>query len=77
MTGITAIVAVVGAFIAYFQWRTAHQRVVLDLFDRRLRVFEDVEAAVKNVFASTDVTKETFFLLVKAKAALAFSSVRM
>jgi hypothetical protein len=72
MTLITAIVAVVGSFIAYFQWRTAHQRVVLDLFDRRLRVFEDVEEAVKSVFSSTDVTNETFFRLVKAKGSARF-----
>jgi hypothetical protein len=72
MTLITAIVATVGAFIAYFQWRTAHQRVVLDLFDRRLQIFEDVEAAVKDVFASTNVTNETFFLLVKANGKARF-----
>src|SRR5215510_5912444 len=37
---ILAAVAILGVLIAYFQWRTAHQRVVLDLFDRRLRIFE-------------------------------------
>lgn len=35
-----AIALAVGV-IAFLQWRTAHQKVVLDLFDRRLAVFDD------------------------------------
>ena len=43
------IIAAVGAFIAYFQWRTAHQRVVLELFDRRLAVFRKLEESAKGI----------------------------
>lgn len=32
--------------IAFLQWRTAHQKVILDLFDRRLRVYETTINAV-------------------------------
>jgi hypothetical protein len=49
-------VAIVGFFallIAYFQWRTAHQRVVLDLFDRRIKVFEIAEAACAKIASSS------------------------
>lgn len=35
-----AIALAVGV-IAFLQWRTAHQKVVLDVFDRRLSVFDD------------------------------------
>lgn len=69
---VTALVGVLGAMIAYFQWRTAHQRVVLDLFDRRLRVFEDIENAVRNVFSTTRVSNETWSLLVGAKSRARF-----
>jgi hypothetical protein len=47
-----AVIGAFGGFIAYRQWRTAHQRVVLDLFDRRLQVFELVEAACGAVISS-------------------------
>jgi hypothetical protein len=51
MTTVIAVIGVIiagfGAGIAYFQWRTAHQRVVLDLFDRRVAVFRDIEEAAK------------------------------
>jgi hypothetical protein len=65
---IGTLIAAGAAFIAYFQWRTAHQRVVLDLFDRRLRVFEDLESAAKNVFSTTLVTNETWALLINARS---------
>jgi hypothetical protein len=34
-----AVLALIGAFIAYQQWRTAHNRLRLDLFDRRFTVY--------------------------------------
>ena len=43
----------IGALIAYFQWRTAHQRVVLDLFDRRFDVFSQIEEATKGIVNAT------------------------
>jgi excinuclease UvrABC helicase subunit UvrB len=72
MTWINTLIAAFVAAVVYFQWRTAHQRVVLDLFDRRLRVFEDIEKAVRSVFASAQVTNETFRLFVEAKARARF-----
>ena len=43
------LIAGFGALIAYFQWRTGHQRVVLDLFDRRIAIFRKIEAAAKGM----------------------------
>ena len=36
---VAAGTAVFVALIGYFQWRTAHQRAALDLFDRRYEIF--------------------------------------
>ena len=41
--GLGLLIAGFGALIAYFQWRTGHQRVVLDLFDRRVAVFRQID----------------------------------
>ena len=49
MSPLTLIVAIFGALITYFQWRTAHQRIVLDLFDKRLAAFKEIEKAAKDV----------------------------
>jgi hypothetical protein len=48
-----ALVAALGVLIAYFQWRTAHQRIVLDLFDRRASVIEDIEKAATDMLNAT------------------------
>jgi hypothetical protein len=48
------ITAGVAVGIAYAQWRTAHQRLILDLFDRRSKVYADIEGALH------DLTNELF-----------------
>jgi hypothetical protein len=64
------VIAGFGALIAYFQWRTAHQRVVLDLFERRLAVFREIEEAAKA--ALNDLGKQklepAFLSYVRAEA---------
>jgi len=42
------VVAVLGSFIAYRQWRLAQNKLKLDLFDRRLKIYE----AAKNLLGS-------------------------
>lgn len=41
---IAAAVAVIG----FLQWRTAHQKVLLDLFERRMKVYEAVNDAISD-----------------------------
>ncbi len=43
---LTPTIALIAVGIAYMQWRTAHQKVILDLFDRRLKVYDEINAAV-------------------------------
>jgi len=63
---VLAAVAVFGALIAYFQWRTAHQRVVLDLFDRRVRVFELAASACGSVISSGKASIESLRMMHEA-----------
>jgi hypothetical protein len=39
---LTAFIAIIVAFITLLQWITARQKVVLDLFDKRFAVYEDL-----------------------------------
>jgi hypothetical protein len=66
------LVAAIAAFIAYLQWVTAHQKVVVDLFDRRRKAFELVEEALRPVFREAEVSGEAFWKLIAAKAECRF-----
>ncbi|MCK1424577.1 hypothetical protein IVA96_15585 [Bradyrhizobium sp. 159] len=69
---ITTIVAIAGAAIAYFQFVTARRKLMLDLFDRRLKVVEMVERAVGAFQSSGKVTGQNFNDLLTAKAGARF-----
>jgi hypothetical protein len=69
---VTAIVALAGAVIAYFQFVTARLKLMLDLFDRRLKVVEGVERAVGPFLANGKLSIENFNDLLTAKAAARF-----
>jgi hypothetical protein len=62
-----AAIAAFAALIAYFQWRTAHQRIVLDLFDRRLQVFEIAASACGSIISSGKPSIEALRKLHEAK----------
>ncbi|WP_271572313.1 hypothetical protein [Bradyrhizobium sp. CCBAU 11386] len=69
---VTTIVAVAGAVIAYFQFVMARRKLMLDLFDRRLKVMEMVERAVGAFQSSGKVDGQSFNDLLTAKAAARF-----
>lgn len=52
---LTPTIALAVGFIAYRQWRTAHGKIVLDLFEKRLAVFQKVRQAI----AVTNTTGKT------------------
>jgi hypothetical protein len=63
------MVPVIGAFaalIAYLQWVTAHQKIVLELFDKRLAAFRGIQAAITPVFINGEITQKEFFAFAAA-----------
>jgi len=55
---LTPAIAVLVAVIGWFQWRTAHQRAVLDLFDKRMEVHDEISAVIRKV-VQTGKVKDT------------------
>lgn len=49
---LTPIVAVLGSVIAYRQWRLAQNKLKLDLFDRRLQVYEAALTLLASIMTS-------------------------
>jgi hypothetical protein len=45
----TLIIAAAVGVIALLQWRTAHQRVVLDLFERRMKIIDELLRVVAEI----------------------------
>ncbi len=43
---LTVTIAAIVAFIAWLQWRTAREKVVLDLFDKRFAMYDEMRAVV-------------------------------
>ncbi len=39
---LTPVIAIVATYIAWQQWKTNQQKLLLDLYDRRLKVYEEV-----------------------------------
>jgi hypothetical protein len=58
---VTGGIAVFAAFIAYRQWRTAHQRVVLDLFERRMTVYDDARSVIGEIMREGTANNAIFF----------------
>jgi hypothetical protein len=45
----TPAIALLAVTIGVLQWRTAHQRAVLDLFDRRMENYDALNAAISEI----------------------------
>ena len=69
----TLLVAGAVAYVAWRQWRTAREKLVLDLFEKRLAVYEKVmEAAQKVRGPGRPADNEPFRLLHSARAEAEF-----
>jgi hypothetical protein len=51
----TLVLGLVAAYIAWRHWRTSQDRVVLDLFDRRFQVFQELTRAIAAAFHKPNV----------------------
>ncbi len=69
---LTAIVAILGAVIAYFQFITARRKLMLDLFDRRLKVIEGIERVQGYALAHAEIDADRFNDFLSARAAARF-----
>ncbi|EJB07523.1 hypothetical protein Rleg9DRAFT_6537 [Rhizobium leguminosarum bv. trifolii WSM597] len=71
---LTPAIAIAVGVIGFLQWRTAHQKVVLDLFERRAKLFEDTIEAVESYFSRYDehVGSETILRLYRTQTKAQF-----
>jgi len=59
-------IAFFAANITYRQWRTAHERVVLDLFEKRMTVYENVRAVIAEITREGTADGRTLLRYVQA-----------
>lgn len=57
----TPAIALLAIVVAIMQWRTAHQKVVLDLFERRMKVYSEIRAVIASVVTSGKLPNEKHF----------------
>lgn len=62
---LTPIIAILSVFIAANQWITARRKLKLDLYEKRLKVYESVRSTIGKIVTSgtTDQQTETDFLI--------------
>ncbi|MGM4870655.1 hypothetical protein AB7645_05440 [Bradyrhizobium sp. 956_D2_N1_5] len=67
MTGwLVPVIAAFAALVAYLQWITAHQKIVLELFEKRLEAFRDIQKAIVPIMRNGAITNEEFFAFAAA-----------
>ena len=54
----TLAIGVLAAVIGIAQWRTSHQRAVLDLFDKRMAIFNKLSVVVSKVVSLGSVSHQ-------------------
>jgi len=70
------LIAALALVVPYLQWRTAHQKVVLDLFDRRFKIYEEVMGIIMHVVGGARATRDDLVQLreIKARAQFLFDT---
>lgn len=68
----TPVIAALAIVIGVMQWRTAHQRAVLDLFDKRWTVLTELRAAVATILQEGRASIESTRLYATARDRAAF-----
>jgi hypothetical protein len=62
----TPAIALLAIVVAVLQWRTAHQKVVLDLFERRMKVYSEIRAVIASITSSGKLPNEKHFEFMRA-----------
>jgi uncharacterized ubiquitin-like protein YukD len=55
---LTPLIAVMAVYIAWQQWKTNQQKLVLDRYDRRLRVYEEVKKVLSIIIRDAKISVE-------------------
>lgn len=55
---LTPVIALIALYIAWQQWRTNRQKLKWDLYDRRLRIFEEVRKILSLVLRDANANRE-------------------
>jgi len=55
---LTPLIAVVATYIAWQQWQTNRQKLVLDRYDRRLRVYEEIRKILSIILRDAKASYE-------------------
>ena len=55
---LTPTVAILGALIAFRQWKLAQNKLKLDLFDRRFKVYEAARKFLSSIVTNGEITDE-------------------
>jgi hypothetical protein len=74
---VTAGTAIFVALVAFFQWRTAQNKAVLDLFGQRHEIYEAIRTAVAKIVSNSQTfgsQDEHAFLVAKHRAYFFFGS---
>lgn len=64
---LTFVVSVLVLAVSYSQWRTANQKVVIELFDRRKGLYSKLEAPIVQIIRHGAATHEDYQNFVSAK----------
>jgi hypothetical protein len=62
----TPAIAALAIVIGVMQWRTAHQRAVLDLFEKRFALYQELRTVVGQVIAQGHVGMDTTIDFLRA-----------
>jgi hypothetical protein len=55
---LTPAIAILAVVIAFFQWKTAHQRAVIDQFDRRMKFYTGCRDVLHRLVLSPNATTD-------------------
>ena len=69
---VTAVVAVAAVAVAYLQWRTAHQKVALDVMVKRFEIYEKLRELVSNYLRTAAFPMEDHFAFIRAQTEARF-----
>ena len=55
---LTPVIAIVATYIAWQQWKTNRQKLAMDLYDRRLRIYQEVRKILSSVFRDANISMQ-------------------